>query len=756
MLQPRAYRGKIVGLLLLGKVVGACERMGSAAVSMVRFFASLLLCWFGVGLAAGQIVPAPREASFDGSLLPLSADVGIAVGAKSLQPVAEVLREDLHRLTGLPFAFKEDGAIHLAKDASLPEEAYSLVVGEKEVVLTAAGDEGFHRAFSSFYQLLRPAGETLAVLRGTVKDEPAMAFRAALVDLSRQAHSLANVRHVVDLCRFYKTRYLILHLSDDQGSAFASEKFPRLGKKEHTFTFRGPVFDGWSREGLKELVAYADARGVTLVPEIDIPGHSGHLRRAHPQQFDPAGLGVVNVATASVYENLEALFSEVAEVFKSSPYLHFGTDEVALRKVYNHYQDDPWVKTRKVTNAGELFTAFQEEMADMIVRLGRVPLAWEGHRPRKKTRALEQIVWMNWGHGTYPLEAMLKDGYKVVNASFAPLYVMEGGGVDATPKDVFEWNLGKTGNYLSLPRRVETVTFSQTDENHAALVGGCICAWENPGWYEFHGFRQKMAAFAERTWSPKSGRSWEQHREFRDAVDPFLGVFIPDLARHTPAWDLGEKGGSALVYEPFEGVDYQPKTVGMKEGTSWSRVKGEAKFIVQDRSLQYEDKNGKELQTTGGTLVVNGGKGTTVLGRDLGKSWSLLKGGNRFVSFLIRRKGKEKAGGFWRAGMKRVDGSFGWENADALRMIRAGLISDATPDDTTYFVVINQRDDYVARVWVNPNLTDPGEPQLLSLRQLPTDMSQLLFTVQGKEAAVFSFDEFRLGESFWAVAPTVN
>jgi len=363
----------------------------------------IALLSISTGLARAEIpvIPLPKSVSVSSGRMPIKTNQShLIVEHPKWQSFAEVLATDLFRLTGeqLIVASKRKprpGDIRLAMDSNLAEEEYSLFV-RKTAILRASTITGLSHGASTLLQLLTTSKESPSLPFVEIRDEPDVPFRSVMLDLSRQKHSITDIQHVIDLCRFYKVRYIILHLSDDQAWTFPSKAFPALGEQRYNFAYKGPNFEKFSLQEFKDLVAYADARGVTLIPEIDIPGHSGAMRRAAKEAFDPAGVGVVNVATQAVYDHLELVFKEVADVFASSPYIHFGTDEVNLGAVYKAYKDDPWVKERRIKDASELFTKFQEEMILMIERLGRTPLAWEGHRPKKPSKILKRMIWLNW------------------------------------------------------------------------------------------------------------------------------------------------------------------------------------------------------------------------------------------------------------------------------------------------------------------------------------------------------------------------
>ncbi len=182
------------------------------------------------------------------------------------------------------------------------------------------------------------AGRTVAfgIPRLTIKDWPHADYCGVLLDVARQDHPIEAIKKVVQLCRFYKARYLQLHLMT---TIRAGPFRPPNTRTAGVGKLRGPWGSStrvYKLEELKDLVAYADARGVTIVPELEVPGHSGAAARSAPEVFDainpesrqPVGIGCMNMSSETLYPALDAIIGEMCDVFQSSPYFHIGGDEV--------------------------------------------------------------------------------------------------------------------------------------------------------------------------------------------------------------------------------------------------------------------------------------------------------------------------------------------------------------------------------------------------------------------------------------------
>ena len=142
------------------------------------------------------------------------------------------------------------------------------------------------------------------------------------LDVARRYHSLSTLRYLIRCCELAKVPFLQLHLTDDQNWMFPSKLVPSIEKlNQH----RKPAY---SVSELRGLQSFGKKHGVTLIPEIDLPGHSSILVRFEPKKFGINGRGnCINFSSPEVREFSKALLQEVSEVFIDSPYIHIGGDE---------------------------------------------------------------------------------------------------------------------------------------------------------------------------------------------------------------------------------------------------------------------------------------------------------------------------------------------------------------------------------------------------------------------------------------------
>ena len=290
---------------------------------------------------APQLIPLPKSVTLGQGALSLTAESRIRTNNPDLAPLAKVLAAEIQQTTGLllstderkpdgggarPAGYRAPVDIMLALDPKLKGEAYTL--DAQEAVTVAGGNyQSVASGTATLLQALRAANGAVTIARMKIADEPVYPYRGLLIDLGRKYHSPGGVEQVIELCRMYKVRYLHLHLTDDQLFMFPSTKFPQLGKSNQEFARfeppSSPHIAPYTLDELKGLEQYAKVRGVYLVPEIDLPGHSGRLIADAQSVFGIPGNGsTVNIASPKTLEALTVLMNEVMDVFQSTPYIH--------------------------------------------------------------------------------------------------------------------------------------------------------------------------------------------------------------------------------------------------------------------------------------------------------------------------------------------------------------------------------------------------------------------------------------------------
>src|SRR3954452_5418777 len=231
----------------------------------------------------GDVIPLPVSVRPDPAAnFRISSDLSVSAAPEAAD-LAEQLAELLRRVTGHPVSriSGEDAAsfrILLERDDGngKPAEAYGIEINPESVTLRAGSNQGLFAALQTLRQLLpeEPAGE-IVLPGGRIEDEPRFAYRSAMLDLARHFFGPAEIRSFIDAVAQVKINHLHLHLTDDQGWRLEIPGWPRLteigGGPGTGVDGAGPGF--LTAQEYADLVAYAAARFITVVPEIDMPGH---------------------------------------------------------------------------------------------------------------------------------------------------------------------------------------------------------------------------------------------------------------------------------------------------------------------------------------------------------------------------------------------------------------------------------------------------------------------------------------------------
>jgi hypothetical protein len=347
-----------------------------------------------------NLVPKPhRVKMLDGPAWQLGATMRVRVldrisqVKEHFQVVADALKMLMHTELCLVEQAAEADLVVIA-EPTLPADAYVLRVRGDGIQIEASSLQGVTHATATLLQLVGHYGDT-AIPALEIRDKPDCSYRNVMVDVGRNPHSLESLKETIDLLWFYKVDSLQLHLTDDQRFAFPSKAYPKL------VTERGKIT--W--EQFAELEHYAQARGVAIIPELEVPGHSGILCRTYPEVFGESPTDLANSETAR--KGIKTLLDEMIELFSSSPYVHIGGDEA-----YGVTDD--------------LQRALINDLHAHLKAKGRQTIVWEGPSLGKgHNKVNTEVIHLNWRTINFPADKMLAAGYRVVNAAWDPLYVVD-------------------------------------------------------------------------------------------------------------------------------------------------------------------------------------------------------------------------------------------------------------------------------------------------------------------------------------------
>lgn len=338
----------------------------------------------------------------------LQSDATIGVH-ESAHTIADRLAAQLRRSTGFALPVQEGtGTITLSTNGpeSLGAEGYELRADASGVTVTAATAEGLFRGVTTLRQLLPAKAEADTEQEGpwevagtTISDSPRYGYRGVMLDVSRHFFTVDQVKHFIDLVSLYKLNRLHLHLSDDQGWRIQVDSWPRLTEYGGSKQVGGDAGGYYTKAEYADLVQYAEEHYITVVPEIDTPGHTNAALASYPElnKGDQApdlytetevGFSSFAIDKDVTYEFLDDVFREVAEQTPGD-LLHLGGDE-AHSTPHSEYLDFVPKAAELVVKYGKRVMGWHE-IADGPLPAGSVVQYWGTEDPKAQVLAQQAV-----------------------------------------------------------------------------------------------------------------------------------------------------------------------------------------------------------------------------------------------------------------------------------------------------------------------------------------------------------------------------
>ena len=469
-----------------------------------------------------SLIPLPKSMNIKAGQLRISGNLKIGI---STMDKDELLNRAIIRLAD-KIGKKSVGRIHpiLAEDRESMDSASIIIMDKKSVSMTIGMDEAYTLSVNE-KQLVLQANNTIAALRGMetilqlmasddkgfyfpeieIIDSPRFPWRGLMIDVSRHFIPIEVLKRNIEAMSEVKMNILHLHLSDNEGFRFESEIFPGLEGKGSNGKY-------YTQAELGDLVSFAADRGIIIIPEFDMPGHSKSWFAGYPQlasspgpympgpgytpdpanPINPANLlkyiktyptPAMNPAKESTYEFLDSLFTEVFQVFPS-PYIHIGVDENNGVAWKNNNSIVGFMNDKGIGSTDELQAYFAIRVMELIKKHGKTAMGWEEIFSSAISKNVLIQIWDTRAPKTRSVE-ILKHGNNEVNSRgyyldlFMPAYV----------------------HYLNDP-----LPYNCPDSLIQKVLGGEAAMWtELANESNIEGrIWPRTAAIAERFWSPGS------------------------------------------------------------------------------------------------------------------------------------------------------------------------------------------------------------------------------------------------------------
>ncbi len=496
-----------------------------------------------------QLIPQPVEIQQSEGVFVLTKTSTIGFDSQESRKIAEMLSQKLNRSTGFSFKPQQDKAgsiqfnLNKAPLAQIGKEGYTLVSSSKGVVITANKPAGLFYGMQTLLQLLpkeieskTPITITWSVPSVKITDYPRFGWRGIMLDVSRNFFTKEEVKLYIDQIARYKYNTFHWHLTDDNGWRIEIKSLPRLtevgawrvprfgqfGQRAEPKKGEAATVGGfYTQADIKEIIQYAQDRNVTIVPEIDVPGHSMSAIAAYPElsctkdpdtKVNPGSSfsewyndgtfkmlidNTLNPSDEKVYEFLDKVFTEMAVLFPN-PYIHVGGDECYK----GFWTKDPGcqalMKKMNMTHPEELQAYFMKRVEGILKAKGKKLIGWDeilegGIGP--------EATVMSWRGIKGGIEAA-KLGHDVVMTPTTFAYLdYQQGEQTIEPPIYSNLRLSKCYSYEPVPEGVDAkyILGGQGNlwtEQVVTLHHAEYMTWPR-GW-----------ALAEDFWSPKESKNW--------------------------------------------------------------------------------------------------------------------------------------------------------------------------------------------------------------------------------------------------------
>ncbi|MDT0347240.1 beta-N-acetylhexosaminidase [Streptomyces litchfieldiae] len=472
---------------------------------------------------SGEVTTIPSVRSFEDApgpgWAPADSTRVVADPEGPLDDEADRLAEELGAGRAPDGARAGDVELRLSEDADTGDEGYTLRTDDQRVTITARTDAGVFYGTRTLGQAVADRGGTP---QGTVTDRPDRPQRGLLLDIARKHFPAEWIEARLHEMAELKLNQLQLHFSDDQGFRLESETHPEIVSETHL-----------TKEEMRGIVELAESLHITVIPEIDSPGHLGAVLKAHPElqlrdaRGEPAR-GAVDISDPAAAELVDDLLREYGDLFPSR-YWHLGGDEYAALFSDNPEADYPDLaeaaRERHGEDAGvrDLATAWLNDRADTARELGKMPQVWNDgmHAGGVVTPDSERQVayWTGRELGAREPVEYLEGGWQLINLNSEYLYYVLG------EPNQFTYPTGER-IYEEWTPDVLRGSTPVPDEHAGAdsVPGGRLAVWcdlANAQTTEqvAQGIKLPLAAVAQKLWDPREPElSWAEFTRLADRV----------------------------------------------------------------------------------------------------------------------------------------------------------------------------------------------------------------------------------------------
>ena len=476
---------------------------GSEEIKSATFFQNYLSHYYGINLKIANS----------------STTGATAIKAKNTEKSPNLIEFTIAPLKNLPADFEKEGA-------------YNLDASSDNIILTGANPQGLFYAMQTLIQLLPTSATNLKIDQIQILDFPRFEYRGMHLDVVRHIFPVEYVKQYIDYLALHKMNYFHWHLTDDQGWRMECISHPKLNEigswRAATIIgmFPGTGVDStryggfYTIEQMKDIVEYAAQRYITIVPEIDVPGHSMAILATYPQfsttpeipKYPAITWGIFNrqnnvlAPSEEVFSFLEDVFNELMDVFPG-PYIHIGADECAKKWWQESPKTQDFMKEYGLKDEDAVQKYFAQRLATIIHSRGRQFIGWDEMLDDGLVRGAIVMSWRNAQNGLKAAQL----GHKTIMTpmKYSYMNIAQKENEDTLCHNSWLVTLDSVYNFEPIP--------AGTPSNVATnILGGQGCMWT-----EYFPHRQRleyaifprMSAIAEVYWTLPQNKNWPRFQK---------------------------------------------------------------------------------------------------------------------------------------------------------------------------------------------------------------------------------------------------
>ncbi len=460
-------------------------------------------------LSKTSFIPKPVSVIGTGEAMKIdgSTIIYFQAGITDLQQKAQYLANQITRISGfMPEVKSSEIApgkgiyLMLSNDGNgLGEEGYEINIDKKQVIISAKNSTGCFNGIQTLLQAMPAkikAGEKIIVPTGSVRDYPEYDFRGAMLDVARHFFSVEEVKQFIDYLAAYKMNVLHLHLSDDQGWRIEIKSWPRLTEIGGSTEVGGGTGGFYTQEQFSDIVNYAKERNITIIPEIDMPGHTNAALASYAELncsgkatelYTGTEVGFSTLCTGNeiTYRFVDDIIRELSAI-TPGPYIHIGGDESHVTALKD-------------------YIPFVNRVQEIVVSHGKKVIGWDEIANATPVTGATVQFWDNVKNTSLALE---KGANVIVSPASKSYLDMQ---YDSTTKFGLHW-----AGYIEVDKgyswRPDTLVPGMTKER--------ILGIEAPLWSETvsdineaeYMVFPRLPGYAEIGWTAPGQRNWEEYK----------------------------------------------------------------------------------------------------------------------------------------------------------------------------------------------------------------------------------------------------